>query len=60
MSKRLEMHAALEETGQDAARFRWMAANPAEAEEALDYAARAAESAADTLPLLRKEIDRAR
>lgn len=54
------MHAALEETAQDAARFRWMAVHPEEAEEAIDSAWRQAESDADMAPLLRGLIDAAR
>lgn len=54
------MHAAIEETSQDAARFRWMAGHPEEAEEAIDSAWRQAESDADIAPILRGLIDAAR
>lgn len=54
------MHAALEETGQDAARFKWMARNVEEAEGIMDDAARCSESDSDVLPLLREGIDVAR
>lgn len=60
MNQRIQMHSALEQTGQDAARFHWMAEHPEEAETAIDEAARRAESTADQLNILRELIDAAR